>query len=227
MVKRIERSMFEKFELFVKELRDALLTPLPGNAAHDTLAPEHRKSLLIENGDISKALLSGVLILLFPDGHGEPTLVLMKRVEYNGVHSGQISFPGGKSENSDIDLYETAYREAEEEIGISNSQYETLGSLTKLYVPPSNFLIFPVVAAMHEYPAFKPDPNEVAEVITVPLRFFLDKTSIGNYDVTTSDHMIFNVPGFMINNKLVWGATAMILSELIVICRNLSLFRNN
>lgn len=207
--------IFNDFAFFIQELKKALTPPLPGSIAHDLLAPEHRKSLLLENNDLTKAQLSSVLVLFFPDSNNKPSIVFTKRVEYKGVHSGQISFPGGKTEKYDKDYFDTAYRETEEEIGINRGSIQTIGVLSELYVPPSNFIIFPVVGATFESPAFIGDPKEVAEIIQVPFEFFFNNGAVGVHKVTTSDSLSFDVPGFMVNKNLVWGATAMILSELI------------
>lgn len=208
------------YNKYINKLKSSLILPLPGAPAHDILAPEHRKTLLLNGPDESTAQLSSVLILFFPDKYGRPSIVLMKRVDYKGVHSGQISFPGGKSEKYDVDFYDTAYREAEEEIGISRSECTTLGALSKLYVPPSNFLIFPVVASTDSYPKFKPDPGEVAKIITVPFDFFLKDNSIGTHKIKINEmNDLIQVPGYMIDDNLVWGATAMILSELILVVK--------
>ncbi len=209
----------KNFQRFTNNLKIALSSTLPGSIAHEYLAPEHRKDMMKLVPDQNKALPSSVMILFFPDYDGNPTLVFTKRVEYKGVHSGQISFPGGKAEKFDKNIFDTAFRENEEEIGIPRKQISIIGSLSELYVPPSNFIIYPVVGAMEEEPIFKPDALEVAEIITVPFSFFLKDSSIGNYTVVTSDMMTLPVPGFMINGNLIWGATAMILSELIQVAK--------
>lgn len=217
---------YANYDRFVEELKIALTPPLPGSPAHDMLAPEHRKTLIMNNPHTSKAQLSSVMILFYPDQFSNPGIIFTKRVEYKGVHSGQISFPGGKAEKSDKDLFETAYRETEEEIGLAKSTIKTIGVLSELYVPPSNFIIFPVVGVLNEYPVFRPDHNEVAEILTVPFEFFLNEGSVGTYNVTTNDNMKFQVPGFMIGNNLIWGATAMILSELILVAKKVSIFKS-
>lgn len=207
--------IFNDFDLFIKKLKQALTPPLPGSVAHDMLAPEQRKSLLLQNNDLTKAQLSSVLVLFFPDSNNKISIVFIKRVEYKGVHSGQISFPGGKAEKHDKDYFDTAFRETEEEIGVERSNIQTLGVLSELYVPPSNFIIFPVVGATNDNPVFIKEPKEVAEIIQVPFEFFFTKEAVGVHQITTNDNMSFDVPGYMINKNLIWGATAMILSELI------------
>lgn len=211
--------MSESYNSFIVDLNKALDIPLPGTNAHDMLAPANRKQLLLQNPDISNAQQSSVLILFFPDKDNNPSIVFTKRVEYKGVHSGQVSFPGGKAEKDDKDFVETAYRETEEEIGIKRNNIQTLGVLTQLYVPPSNFIIFPVVSYMQEQPVFIPDNKEVAEIIVVPFNYFLNNGVVKQYPIKTHDSQLMHVPGYMIGNHLIWGATAMILNELITIVR--------
>ncbi len=207
------------FNSFIIELKKALALPLPGTYAHDMLAPANRKELLLQKPDVSSAQQSSVLILFFPDKDNNPLIVFTKRVEYKGVHSGQVSFPGGKAEKDDKDLVDTAYRETEEEIGIQRNKIETLGVLSQLYVPPSNFIIFPVVSFMQEQPVFVQDDKEVAEIIIVPFNHFLNNGAVGQYPIKTYDSQLMYVPGYMIGNHLIWGATAMILNELIAIVK--------
>lgn len=214
-----------EYKAFITELKQALIHPLPGSPAHDLAAPEHRKSLILQKPDYSNAQLSSVLILFFPDKNGDPNTVFIKRVEYKGVHSGQVSFPGGKEEKEDKDQYETAYRELYEEIGVSKTICQTLGKLTELYVPPSNFIIYPIVAATDENPVLKMDPREVAEIITVPFDFFFKTDSLGTYLTTTSEMLTLQVPGYMVNNHLIWGATAMILSELLLVAKETTRYK--
>ncbi len=213
--------MHTKYKTFINELKVALAKPLPGSYAHELVMPEHRKGMLQSPYEMS-AQLSSVAILFFPGNNGVPNIVFIKRVEYKGVHSGQISFPGGKSEKSDKDLYETAYRELFEEIGVERQSCETLGLLTELFVPPSNFIINPVVTAMQEVPILKMDPREVAEILTVPFDFFMESNAVSMNEVITSDMMSLKVPGYLVNNHIIWGATAMILSELLQVVKNIS-----
>lgn len=212
------------FSKFIEELKLALKLPLPGSSAHDMLAPEHRKSLL-QHVNVSEARLSSVLILLFPDNNGKPNIVFTKRKVYIGVHSGQISFPGGKAEKTDKDLFDTALRETEEEIGIKRDDIKIIGVLSELYVPPSNFIIFPVIGITSYSPAFHPEEKEVDEVFTVPFDYFMSNSSLSSHIVKLQEMETIQVPGFKINNNLLWGATAMIMSELIVVAKNTATYQ--
>jgi 8-oxo-dGTP pyrophosphatase MutT (NUDIX family) len=153
--------------------------------------------------------LAGVLILLYPV-EGILTFVLMRRVEYPGVHSGQISLPGGKREDGET-FEQTAVRETFEELGVIDP-VDVLGALTPLYVPPSDFEIHPIVAYLPARPAWKPAPLEVAEVIEVPLAHLLDPQVKATEEWTRNDQP-FVVPLYRVNEHKVWGATAAILSE--------------
>ncbi|PKP01831.1 MAG: CoA pyrophosphatase [Bacteroidetes bacterium HGW-Bacteroidetes-9] len=198
----------------IQKLALALSGELPGFEAHSKMAPSHRDRLISNSKGPDFARKSGVLILLFPDDKSELNTVFIKRNEYDGVHSGQIAFPGGKYEESDPDIIATALREAEEEVGISSNAVKIIGQLSDLFVPPSNFMISPVVARLDFKPELIADKSEVAEIFTVPLTHFLNKGSYGDYMISYKKELV-NVPGYYFKNHLIWGATAMILSELL------------
>lgn len=203
------------FDNQIAKLKESLNAGLPGPAAHIKMAPAHRDHLISISRGPEFARKSGVLILLFPDEQDEISTVFIKRMEYEGVHSGQIAFPGGKSEDSDPDIIATAIREAEEEIGVKKESIQVVGRLSDLFVPPSNFIISPVIAQTPACPAFIPDMTEVAEIFTVPLRYFLNQDNSGEYKINYRNNLNISVPGFSYKNHLIWGATAMILSELL------------
>jgi 8-oxo-dGTP pyrophosphatase MutT (NUDIX family) len=146
------------FYLLTEELIKCISGKLPAAAAHEEMSPAHRKELLRENPHKLNARLSGVLLLLSPGINNEPLITFIKRMEYDGVHSGQIAFPGGKYEPGDIDLAYTAIREAEEEIGIKPTDVELIGPLSELFVPPSNFIIQPFLARTSYISGFFPPP---------------------------------------------------------------------
>ncbi len=193
---------------------------LPGKEAHLLMAPEPRVITLIQElTPPSNAKESAVLILLTPPSPDSDILnwelLFIKRNTYNGVHSGQIAFPGGKCENGDFDYTFTACREANEELGIESSKIEIIGELTKLYVPPSNFTIYPIVAINRGFNNYSPDPREVAEYIQIPLKSF-DPHLSKRCKVQVGPYEWVHAPGYVINGHIIWGATAMIIAELYV-----------
>jgi 8-oxo-dGTP pyrophosphatase MutT (NUDIX family) len=160
---------------------------------------------------------AAVMILLFiRDGSWHT--VLMKRPEYAGAHSNQISLPGGKYEDSDADLEETALREIREEIGVDDSRIRILGKLSRLHIPVSGIEVLPVVGYYPESPDFQPDPSEVAHLIEVPLTDLLHPRNTREKFRTLMCKLV-RVPYFQIGAEHVWGATAMILSEFLEVIR--------
>ena len=128
------------FQNFINKLEERLKNPLPGTGAFLKMASEIRLEELQSSYDTSKAIQSSVLILLFPENKSVK-IILILRQQYEGVHSGQVSFPGGRKEKDDKTLIETALRESEEEVGIDADKVMVIGNLTEIYIPPSNFLV--------------------------------------------------------------------------------------
>jgi 8-oxo-dGTP pyrophosphatase MutT (NUDIX family) len=206
------------FLIFIKQLTHNLDLPLPGETAQMAMVPLTRKEALSEYPDLDKIKLSAVLVLFYHDQQ-QVKFVLIKRATYNGIHSGQIAFPGGQYEPTDPNLKTTALREAKEEVGINPEQVQILGELTKMYIPPSHFDVYPFVGFVTEKPDFKVDNTETKEVVEVKLEDFLNPAS---KTVKTIHHRTgkdVEVPCFYLNNKIVWGATAMILSELLAVIK--------
>jgi len=196
----------------VQQLRAALSAPLPGRQAQYAMAARSRSRPVRAPEHARKA---AVLVLFYPAGR-EWHLVLIERVSNrNDRHSGQISLPGGRYDRSDADLRNTALREAEEEVGVAADRIELLGALTDLYIPVSNYDVQPFVGYAAEQPAFIPQPEEVADIIEVPLTALLDISNEKRTRITLGANIELNdVPYFDLQGKVVWGATAMILSEL-------------
>lgn len=165
-----------------------------------------------------KPVDAAVMALLYPAGMSLQ-LVFIKRNAYDGPHSAQISFPGGAREKGDHSLQDAAIRETREELGI-NSKMEVLGKLTPLYIPVSNFMVYPFVGWLYEAPAFDPDPSEVQYVVEASLEDLLDPM---NRDSETLFHheMPIEAPFYRIGKEKIWGATAMILSELLQLATSL------
>lgn len=138
----------------------------------------------------------------------------MLRTTYPGVHSSQIGFPGGKVEDEDQNLLETAKRETFEEVGVPPGRIQTIKSLSEIYIPPSNFLVQPYLGLYPDVQPFILDPNEVQELVEVNVNDFLDETNLMQQRLTTSYANNILVPAFRLNGYTVWGATAMMLSEI-------------
>lgn len=158
---------------------------------------------------------AGVLMLLYPHG-GEAHTVLIRRGgdHPDDRHKGQIGFPGGKREEEDTDLSASALREAEEEVGVPRHAVRMLRPLTPLYIPVSNFLVHPFLGVVEERPEFVPQPEEVAGILEVPLRHFLDPACRRSADIPIGRGTVLRqVPCFDLDGLPLWGATAMILNE--------------
>jgi len=206
---------------FFEKLRTELLLTLPGVDAHLRLAPEMRLNDLKIGITPDHAIESAVLIILYPYKNRLQTVVILRN-EYDGAHSGQISLPGGKSEETDVDFAHTALREAEEEIGIIPSQMKILGQLSRFYVRPSNFVINPYIAYTTKRPDFHPDATEVQRIIEIDVFKEINTDRIVNKTITFKNRVQVIAPGFEVGGEFMWGATAMIFSELIHVLRNVA-----
>jgi 8-oxo-dGTP pyrophosphatase MutT (NUDIX family) len=198
-------------------LRNALKPPLPGLAAQEKMAPSERLRRY-NTEDQSEAIQSSVLILLYPSEQGLK-IPFIQRPLYQGPHSGQISLPGGKCEKADKNNWETALRETREELGISTESVEYLGELTQIYIPNSHFYVSPQVGYIHKNLQFNPSPFEVSEVIEASAHLLLTQT----YKTKKIHHIqgiTIEAPYYDANGKHIWGATAMILSELIEVFKD-------
>lgn len=199
----------------IKELlQQAFIKELPGKDAHVKMAPQPLDLRRFTTTFSEPPKKSGVLLLFYPD-QGAVYFPLIKRPQYPGVHSGQVGFPGGKMEPSDPDILFTALREAEEEIGINASKVEVLGRLTDLYIPASNFLVSPVVGFVPEKPSFVPEQREVARIIVTEVISLFHPEVRKQTRLAVGGGMYLDTPYFAVEGEVVWGATAMILSELI------------
>jgi 8-oxo-dGTP pyrophosphatase MutT (NUDIX family) len=206
--------MHSKLKIHLKE---ALQDELPGFLAHQKMLPPGRALKAGPDGS-SSTKMSSVLVLLFPDGERVFTC-LMKRPSTMKHHPGQISFPGGKVEKDDLSAEMTALREAQEEVGIDSSKIQVIGKLSDLYVEVSRFTIQPFLAWTDFKPDFKPEAGEVEELILFPVSDFIFEETILETEIQTSIGLL-TVKYFPCSEGKIWGATAMILSELIEILRN-------
>ena len=203
--------MTHDFQQLIKHLGGRLAKPLPGAEAQYRMAPFGRQEQLRSARQHGNFRPSAVLILLYPKP--EPHFVLTLRHRYRGMHSGQVSLPGGRVEPEDKDLKHTALRETEEEVGVPKKRIEVLGQLTTLPIPVSRFEVHPFVGAIHEVPVLVPEAKEVARIIETPLHLLTDPATRKQTKMDLMRYPDVTVPYFAIDGETVWGATAMILSE--------------
>lgn len=160
---------------------------------------------------------SAVMLLLYAVDDSVHTMII-KRPSYDGIHSGQLALPGGKSERDEKPVH-TAIRETLEEVGVSVSVQQVIGELTALYIPPSNFLVHPFVAWLNERPAFVADAREVDKILEVPLSTFLDEQLKTRSRIQIGTNTFVDAPAYMIGEETLWGATAMMLAEMEAVLR--------
>lgn len=204
-----------KFEKFLKSVSKIKNIPLPAEASHFKMVPPFRQELLKKQEDaIKKAKHAGVLALFYPDKDMQTKFVLILRNTYKGVHSAQVAFPGGKFEDQDASLEHTALRETFEEVGVRVNSIKIVKKISQVYIPPSNFYVQPFIGITEVTPNFIKQDNEVEELIEVDLEHFLDKNVLILKTVKTSYSVEVEVPAFKLNDYVVWGATAMMLSEI-------------
>lgn len=199
---------------FIEQLSRSLKETLPGPGSQSKMAPGIR---LGNNHDHYRN--AAVLIILYPK-ENRWHLVLMKRPEYSGVHSNQVSLPGGIHEATDTDLGVTALREAREELGIDDKKIRLLGQLSKLEIPVSGIEVSPYIGVYSETPVFHPEPAEVSYLIEVALSDLLSHDTVKE-EIRTILCKVVKVPFFQVGAEQIWGATAMILSEFNDVVRNL------
>lgn len=182
--------------------------------AHMKMAPLERVSSLSSKEYLDKdPKKAAVMMLLYPRNN-EAHLVLIVRNSYPGIHASQIAFPGGKVEPTDIDLQFTALRETYEEIGVQPDKIQIIKPFSELYIPPSNFLVSPFLGVVYDEITFMPSPYEVKRILEMPLRDLLDDSIITKVVMSTSYAENIKVPVFNVDKYVVWGATAMMMSEL-------------
>ena len=204
-----------RFKAFEKAISEINKQSLPGLEAQLKMAPSFRKKLMEQyKEDRKTAKLAAVLALFYPSNKGDTLLVLILRKSYKGVHSAQIGFPGGKPEPEDTSLKATALRETWEEIGVPSNKITVLRELSSIYIPPSNFQVYPFLGVAHEPLTFTLQASEVDAILEVSLADFMNDSSEVVSDVLSAEGLSYEVPAFTLNNHIVWGATAMMLMEI-------------
>lgn len=200
---------------WLNRLRARLSGPLPGRAAQYRMANAQRlEELQHLPAPPPDARIACVLNLLHRQGDEWHTVLIRRTVNPRDRHSGQVSFPGGRWEESDRMLVNVALREAEEEIGVPSSAVEIIGQLTELYIPVSHFLVYPFVGVLREAVPFRPQMGEVEGILTPPISLLGAAESRKVADISlASGFVLRNTPCFDVEGHVVWGATAMILSE--------------
>lgn len=196
----------------IQNLKHQLSQDLPGRPAQYKMAHAVRVNYPPPPTD---ARVACVLNLLYPKDNDWHIVLIERMSTHKGdQHSGQISFPGGGLEPNDPSLSAGAIREANEEVGVIAEDVELLGQLTDIYIPVSNFLVHHFVGKLDYTPDFIPQPSEVKSILEVPLDHLRDPNTIQRKDLKISSKITLkNVPYYSVNDHVVWGATAMMLSE--------------
>lgn len=186
---------------------------VPAETSQFKMSPPYRGHLIKEQKEyIKNARKSAVMALFYPNADNETEFVLILRKTYKGVHSAQVGFPGGKLEGNETNE-QAALRETEEEIGVSQNRIKVIKEMTSLYIPPSNFFVQPFIGFLETTPEFIKQESEVEAILKVKLIDFFKEENVVTKNVSTSYGAQVAVPAYKLNNFLVWGATAMMLSE--------------
>ena len=187
---------------FIELLKTELQKPLPGTEVQWQMASSDRMVKDFPRIPGKDARVAAVLLLLYPD-NGSIHTVLTQRHNYNGVHGGQISLPGGKKEPGDVDIINTALREANEETGVGSDGISVIGTLTSLFIPVSNTVVTPVIAWTDEKPAFYPQPEEVEFLINADLNRFLDISCVKTKPMVIRNET-YEVKYFDYDGYIIW-----------------------
>lgn len=198
------------FTLFIESLKSDLQKELPGREAQAKMMPVIHESHLQYFNDELKLKPAAVMIMLFPEDDKIKT-VFIERTPDPGPHSGQIAFPGGRKDPEDKDLFETAIREAMEEAGVSIDRNQIIGNLTPIEIPISGYSVLPVISVLPARPDFTVCYEEVNDIFVVDLPALLKNK---HYKTVPARGIHIETPCYMFCETIVWGATAMVLSEL-------------
>jgi 8-oxo-dGTP pyrophosphatase MutT (NUDIX family) len=203
----------------IDHLATRLVQPLPGKEAHTTMRA-HSVGSVIPNFTHKLPPKPGSVLIVLYEENGVLKFPLIKRPEYVGAHSGQISLPGGKAEAGET-VIETALREGEEEIGLAQSQVQVVGTLSPFFVIPSNFLVTPVIGYTTQVPSLKADAHEVERIITMDIDTLVATNAIHEKEILAAGRFAMRAPHFLVDGEIVWGATAMMLNEFRVLLQEI------
>lgn len=198
------------FEKLIHHLSEKLKEPLEAKEAHLEMA--HNERIFPSSNEIAGYRLSAVILLIYPNEQNLPCVLLIERSVYKGHHSGQIALPGGKYDEQDSDLQNTALREFFEETGANETPF-IIGKLSDVHIPISKFIVKPYVAYLNERPNFLINEAEVVNLIEWDLQDLLQQNSIKKTTIAVNNTNI-TTPYYLIEGKILWGATAMIMNEL-------------
>lgn len=204
-----------KFTKFINSISKIENIELPTRDSQFKMAPPYREELIKnQKNKFYNAKQAAVLALFYPDRNYITHLVLILRKTYKGVHSAQVGLPGGKREPEDLSLKQTALRETEEEIGVNVRDIKILKALSNIYIPPSNYIVQPFLGISEITPKFIKQDEEVEGIIEIALKDLINDDVVIKKNVLTSYNTKIEVPAFNLNGHVVWGATAMMLSEI-------------
>jgi 8-oxo-dGTP pyrophosphatase MutT (NUDIX family) len=206
------------FDRFSEDLMRAFTQPLPGKVAHETLKPYLKINKSLDAPKLPNTKEGAVMSLIYPVNN-IPHILFIERPVYNGVHSGQIAFPGGKIEQSDSSFLDAALRETHEEIGIPGQQIKVVGALSEIYVLASNFMVYPYVGLLDEIPSLILEEKEVASAFEIPLYRFFEPDILKEKPIKNALGFTLMAPYYDLDGKTLWGATAMMVSELCTIIK--------
>lgn len=202
------------FDELTRFLEKRVQNPMPGEIAHDRMKPKLPNGAPVRMKHATPPRKGGVLILLYED-QGVVRFPLIQRPSYEGIHSGQMALPGGRYEEFDKDQFKTALRETNEEIGVDDNNVEIIGSLSEFFVAASNYMVLPVIGKIDHKPEFIPEPREVDEIVTPPVSHLIDPARLKEKEIVVRNGFRMVCPYFDLEGRTVWGATAMMLSELV------------
>lgn len=208
---------FDYFQHIISRIKTS---EIGGLDAQFKLAPKIRLKYSDEKINALTPKKAAVTALFYPNNENETCFLLTLRAEYNGTHSSQISFPGGKFDPADHSLQSTALRETYEEVGVKVREISLFKQMTDVYIPPSNFLVTPFLGFLKTPPEFQKN-HEVEELISISVTDLLKDSSVSTTTLSTSYAKNMEVPCFILNNYVVWGATAMMLNEIKELLKNM------